>query len=179
VSPLRARRRTRLLAVVVNLVALLALAPATGCVALNPARHVRATGERLSVDERGFRQGDEALDEQDFYALVGDDEAVRRIRARRRALLGDQFAGQAMGAAGVGAALVGAAAMTGGIVWTAEQGAPGLLLLLPGVFVLFGGMVVAPLGYVWADDAADAMDDRVLPVSRARHALERSRRRRR
>jgi hypothetical protein len=156
----------------------LALAPLGACVTLNPAAHVRPTGERLVADERGYRQGDERLDEQDFYALAGDGDAVRRIQSRRRSLLGEQLAGQATGAAGVGAMLVGAAAMTGGIVWTAEQGSRGLLLLLPGVAVLVGGFVAAPLGYVWAADAAEGMDDRVLPVARARAAAQRAERRR-
>jgi hypothetical protein len=75
-------------------VALLVLA--SGCLALNPARHVRSTGEALYADTRGYRQGDEQIDEQDFYELAGDRDAVRRIRARRRALLGDQRDGQAV-----------------------------------------------------------------------------------
>ena len=72
-------------ALVVVAVVVALLATGSGCLALNPARHVRATGEALHADARGDRQGDERIDEQDLYELAGDRDAVRRICAHRRA----------------------------------------------------------------------------------------------
>jgi hypothetical protein len=63
------------------------------------------------------------------------------------------------------------------VVWTVEQGPIGLVLLLPSVLLLTGSLGADPVGYASADDAARAMDDPVLPVSRAARAAKRRARR--
>jgi hypothetical protein len=79
----------------------LALA-ASGCLTLNPASHPRTTNARLHVEGGRFFQGRNQIDEQDFYELAGDKDAVKKIQARRRGLVGTQLGGQAAGAGGIG-----------------------------------------------------------------------------
>ena len=84
-----------------GVVLVLALA-ASGCLTLNPASHPRTTNARLHVEGGRFFQGRNQIDEQDFYELAGDKDAVKKIQARRRGLVGTQLGGQAAGAGGIG-----------------------------------------------------------------------------
>ena len=93
--------------------------------------------------------------------------AVATIRQRRRVLVGDQLAWQAVGLASIGGIVVGGGVMAGGIVWTAESGPVGLLALLPGVGLLMGSVIAVPLAYGYADDAAGMMSSPMLSRSRA------------
>ena len=142
-----------------------------GCLTTNPAAFVHPTGEELTVmgsgDDFGFTQGSRAIDEQDFYHVAGDAGAVASIQQRRRVLVGDQLAWQAVGLASIGGIVVGGGVMAGGIVWTAESGPVGLLALLPGVGLLMGSVIAVPLAYVYADDAAGMMSSPMLSRSRA------------
>jgi hypothetical protein len=151
---------------------------ATGCLTTNPARGVKATGEHLFVTAHGgFRQGDRAIDEQDFYRIAGDTQAVAAVRQRRLNLVAEQMAWQAAGLAGIGGLVVGAGVMAGGIVWTTVSGPIGLVALLPGVGLFTTSLVLVPLAYVWAADAADAMGAPTFSVERARTVAERYNRR--
>ncbi len=148
-----------------------------GCLTTNPAASAYPTGEELTVtsrgDDFGFTQGSRPIDEQDFYHVAGDDDAVATIRQRRRVLVGDQLAWQAVGLASIGGIVVGGGVMAGGIVWTSESGPVGLLALLPGVGLLMGSVIAVPLAYVYADDAAGMMSSPVLSRSRAVSAAKR------
>jgi hypothetical protein len=150
----------------------------TGCLTTNPARGAKATGEYLSVTEHGgFRQGGQAIDEQDFYRIAGDSLAVAAVRHRRLNLVAEQMAWQAAGLAGIGGLVLGAGVMAGGIVWTTASGPIGLVALLPGVGLFMTSLVLVPLAYVWAADAADAMTAPTFNVQRARTAADRYNRR--
>jgi hypothetical protein len=48
------------------------------------AEGVAATGEPLTYEWNTFRQGSMPVDEQDFYRIAGDDDAVREIGSSRR-----------------------------------------------------------------------------------------------
>ena len=137
-----------------------------GCLAANPAYGLRPSGEPLSVvgsgQNIGFRQGSRPIDEQDFYSIAGDGGAADTIRNRRRSLVVEQMAWQAVGLAGIG-----------GIVWTTVAGPIGLVALLPGVGLMMGSIVAVPLAYVYADDAASFMSRPMLPKSRATAAANR------
>jgi len=162
---------------VLVVVAVVAVA-GTGCLTTNPARGVKATGEYLSVtDAGGFRQGERAIDEQDFYRIAGDTQAVGAVRQRRLNLVAEQMAWQAAGLAGIGGLVLGAGVMAGGIVWTTVSGPIGLVALLPGVGLFMTSLVLVPLAYVWAADAADAMIAPTFSIQRARTAADRYNRR--
>ena len=142
-----------------------------GCLTTNPAAFASPTSEELAVmsrgDDFGWTQGSRSIDEQDFYHVAGDAGAVATIRQRRRVLVGDQLAWQAVGLASISGIVVGGGVMAGGIVWTSESGPVGLLALLPGVGLLMGSVIAVPLAYVYADDAAGMMSAPVLSRSRA------------
>ena len=148
-----------------------------GCLAANPAYGLRPSGEPLSVvgsgQNIGFRQGSRPIDEQDFYSIAGDGGAADTIRNRRRSLVVEQMAWQAVGLAGIGGIVVGAGVMAGGIVWTTVAGPIGLVALLPGVGLMMGSIVAVHLAYVYADDAASFMSRPMLPKSRATAAANR------
>jgi hypothetical protein len=148
------------------------------CLTTNPARGVKASGAPLSVTGAGgFRQGDQAIDEQDFYRIAGDTEAVAAVRQRRLNLVAEQMAWQATGLAGIGGLVLGAGVTAGGIVWTTTSGPIGLIGLLPGVGLFMSSLVLVPLAYAWAADAADAMTAPTFSIQRARAAAERYNRR--
>lgn len=159
---------------------------AGGCLTLNPANQTKATGAPLVVDARGgsyrLLQGRSPIDEQDFYGIAGDGAAQREVRATRNDLVASQIAGQSAGAGGIGAALAGGGALAGGIVWTAQDGPIGLVLLLPGALLLTAGVVAIPVGYAMAASAADelwqASSSPLLPQQRAEAAASRYNRRR-
>jgi hypothetical protein len=163
---------------VVVIVVVLVGGGGAGCLTTNPARGVKATGESLSVTgSGGFRQGGQAIDEQDFYKIAGDTQAVAAVRQRRLNLVAEQMAWQATGLAGIGGLVLGAGVMAGGIVWTTTSGPIGLVALLPGVGLFMTSLVLVPLAYVWAADAADAMHAPTFTVERARAAADRYNRR--
>jgi hypothetical protein len=153
----------------------------SGCLTLNPANQVRANGEALRVDDDGaLRQGNSEIDEQDFYAIAGDKKALAQVRNHRFDLITTQIAGQVAGAAGIGGIVIGGGTLAGGIVWTADQGPIGLLLLIPGALVLTGSIIAVPVGYAMAANAADELTtEYVLPRERASAAAKRYNARRR
>lgn len=167
-------RRARARLVVVALV-LAASSSAAGCLSLNPARHPRPSDAELRVDGGRFYQGGTQLDEQDFYEVAGDKNAVRTIRNHRTALIGEQLGGQAAGAGGIGGVVVGGAGLAGGIVWTVQDGPIGLVMLIPSALLLTGSIVAIPVGYVAAAEAADELEsgEPLLPLSRAKDAARR------
>src|SRR5512134_1452991 len=63
-------------------IALVAAVAATGC-AQNYASTLPASGEPLAYDWSTFRQGRDPIDEQDFYRIAGDSEAVTKIERTR------------------------------------------------------------------------------------------------
>ncbi len=146
---------------------------ASGCLTTNPANNIRATGEALSVEGGRFRQGGTPIDEQDFYAIAGDKSAVATIRQQRASLTVEQIAWQATGLAGIVGIGADGGVMAAGIVITSEYGPIGLTALLPGVFFMTGSIVLVPLAYVWAAEAADAMYVQVTPTARAQKAADR------
>ncbi len=150
-----------------------------GCLTTNPARGVRANGEALSASNGRLRQGTAVLDEQDFYTIAGDTAAVGTIQRRRASLTAEQIAWQATGLAGIGGIVIGAGGLAAGIVVLDVYGPIGLAVLLPGVFLMTGSIVLVPLAYVWADEAADAMYARTFSTARAREAADRYNDRRR
>lgn len=163
---------------VAALVVIVSTGGGSGCLTTSPAGGARATGEHLSVaDNGGFRQGNAAIDEQDFYKIAGDRAAVASVRTRRMNLVAEQVVWQALGLAGVGGMLVGGGVMAGGIVWVSTSGPIGLIALLPGVGLFMTSLVMVPLAYSWAADAADAMHRPTFGQDRARTAADRYNRR--
>jgi hypothetical protein len=164
--------------VLVALVVVVVAGGSGACLTTNPARGARATGEYLSVADNGaLRQGGQLLDEQDFYRIAGDKSAAAAVRTKRMNLVAEQVAWQGVGLASIGGLVLGAGVMAGGIVWVSASGPIGLIALLPGVGLFMTNLVLVPLAYVWAADAADAMYQPVFGRDRARAAAERYNRR--
>lgn len=151
----------------------------SGCLTVNPATHPRRTNDDLHVSPRSsapFRQGKRPVDEQDFYELAGDRGAVNLIKNERRTLVGTQMAWQGMGLLSIAGVGVGAGGLAAGVVWVQQEGPIGLIALLPGTFLMMGSIVAIPLSYVYAADAADAMVEPILPMSRAEKAADKANR---
>lgn len=171
----------------VTVVLALACASSPGCLTVGAGGMSSATGEPLSAPSPGhFRQGRAPVDEEDFYAIAGDDLAVRAVQAHRRSLIATQVGGQFIGYAAIAGLLLGAGALAGGVVLVTEQGPIGLALLVPGTLVMAGSFIAIPLGFVFAANAAAQMSRPVLPHGRAldaadryNHRAQRPRRRRR
>src|SRR3954465_10371017 len=80
---------------------------ALGC-ATNPARKLEPTDKDVELTPSGaFIRGDEHLDEEEFYTLVGDKKAVDKIHE-------DRAQGEMFQPLGIGVGVAGAAAAVGG-----------------------------------------------------------------
>src|SRR5581483_9523695 len=83
------------------------LIAAVGC-ATDPARHLVANDQDVEITPDGhFIRGNEHLDEEEFYALVGDQKATDHIKEDRAQ--GEMFQplGIGVGVAGIGLAVGG------------------------------------------------------------------------
>ena len=76
-----------------------------GCVT-NPAVHPRPNSVDLEYidgpEGKSWRRGSEQLDEQDFYELAGDKEAVEKIESHRASGVRKQTLGLAIVGIGIG-----------------------------------------------------------------------------
>lgn len=145
----------------------------SGCLTVAGSGMARESDDPLTAPKHGlFLQGRTAIDEQDFYALAGDKQAVRVIEDHRAALVAAQVSGQAVGYAGIAGTLLGAGALGAGVAWRDENKLVGLPLIIPGAVLMMVSFVAIPLGFGDAADAADAMSRPILPHGRALDAAD-------
>ena len=134
----------------------IALSALAGC-ATNLASGTAASGAPLTADWNGFRQGDEPIDEQDFYRIAGDREAADDVRAYRDHGVWENRIGAALLLIGVGALVTFAADDDSNVRGIAAP----LMLTMP-----IGG-ITAAIG------SARTSNERVEPEWRAEEAAAR------
>jgi len=135
---------------------LLALLATTGCAASH-AEGTLGTGEPLKVEWNTFRQGNTPIDEQDFYQIAGDRDAVDDVGAYRGH-------GVFMNRVGAVLAMIGAAAL---VTYAASGDGPKREASGPLILALPIGGITAIMGSQRLDRA------RHLPEWRAREAAAR------
>lgn len=148
---------------------------ATGCLTLAASGYASDTGDPLSSPRHGaFRQGRTPIDEEEFYAIAGDDHAVAIVRAQREGLVAEQIGWQIVGYGAIPVMLAGIGGLAGGIALLDEDiDGLGAGVLVAGTLVMVASFIAIPLGFVFAEDAAEAMSDPVLPHGRALDAADR------
>lgn len=148
---------------------------ASGCLTVAGSGMHDATGEALSSPRPGdFRQGRSRIDEGDFYRIAGDARAVSAIQQHRSGLVAEQIGWQVFAFSGIPGIVASSAALAGGIVLLTEYDNDlGIALVVPGALFLMGSIAAIPLGFVYADEAGDAMLAPVLPHGRALDAADR------
>jgi hypothetical protein len=155
--------------------ALLAMAVlGAGCLTLNPAQGTRANGDALTTPRPGqYLQGRTPVDAEDFYAIAGDKDAVRRVRNHRAALVGTQMAWLSVGAVSIPATLAAGGDLAAGIVVMDDNRGAGIGLVIGSALLMTAGIVGIPLGFALAAQAGNEMWRPVLPHGRAQDAAER------
>ena len=150
----------------------LALSGTTSCVT-NPARHLTPNDEELTVDGATLKRGNAVIDEQDFYALTGDEASASEIEKSRAGGETFQAVGIPVAAVGVGLGVAGLFAFYRAS--NPEEGA------VAGTYdgyiaygLLFGGLAVtAAGGYLVVDGREAASGSRtIFDANHARASLE-------
>ncbi len=160
-------------------VALSAVVAVGGACVTDPARHLEESGDDVEITPNGsFIRGDDHLDEEEFYSLVGDKESAEKIRAERAQ-------GEMFQPVGVALGLTGAGMIVGGlgyyVVTTSGSNAKPILggtgdtLVYYAAF--FGGLAGAVGGgYLWYDGNQKASGkNRMFDVKHATASLESAR----
>ena len=134
----------------------IALCALAGC-ATNLANGTAASGAPLSADWNGLRQGDEPIDEQDFYRIAGDSEAADDIRAYRDHGVWENRIGALLVMIGVGAL----------VTFAADDDPNVREVAVPLILTLPVGGITAAIG------SARTSKERVEPEWRAEEAAAR------
>lgn len=127
-----------------------------GC-AQNLANGIPASGAPLSADWNGYRQGDEPIDEQDFYRIAGDRDAADDVRAYRDHGVWESRIGTVL-------ALIGASAL---VTFAVDDDPDVRGASVPAILLLPIGGITAAIG------SARTSKERVEPEWRAEEAAAR------
>ena len=156
------------------MMATVAMTTVAAC-ATNPARQLPDTDQELRVEDDGtFKRADDILDEQEFYALAHDADAMQRVFDTREG-------GERKQGIGVGSVVIGGVVGAVGLGWFASQAndfnTASVAEIYGSYAVIGGGALLAVVGgYLFVNGRSEAVGEtRVFDIEHARASLERSR----